>query len=77
MLSIILYTTCAVNLQTSSFISLTVHFACGSKVLCSRFPKTFARCANVLGKQMVSSALLEPALSVVEWGDIRFRRRTA
>jgi hypothetical protein len=49
---------------------MEVRFACGSVVRSFSFSQNFARCAKFCEKDRGSSALPEPALSVVEWGDI-------
>jgi hypothetical protein len=64
-----------VGVQTGCLLPITVYFACGSVVLLFLFPKTFAHSANVLGTKIGSSALPEPALSVVEWDAIRHQTR--
>jgi hypothetical protein len=53
---------------------LKADFACGSMVLFSFSQKICTLCKFFV-KKMRSSALPEPALSVVEWGDIRHQVR--
>jgi hypothetical protein len=49
---------------------MKARFACGSMVLFYLFLQKFCTTCKIFVKKLVSSALPEPALSVVEWGDI-------
>jgi hypothetical protein len=63
-----------VGIQTGRLLPITVHFACGSMVLFSFSQKCCTACKCFV-KKMETSALPEPALSVVEWGDICHQTR--
>jgi hypothetical protein len=54
---------------------MEVCFACGSMVLCLSCSQKNSRCEFFCEQDREPSTLPEPALSVVEWGDIRHQTR--
>jgi hypothetical protein len=56
---------------------MEARFACGSMVLLFSFAQKNSQREFFCAKDLVTSALPEPALSVVEWGDLPAKRGIA